>query len=126
VRGRFDLQDPDSPRMEVALDLLSEGAGFYYRGVWFHREDARLRCDAAVAYGGGIGLSEAKALRAVDQARETLAELKSRSQEFAAAVASLSPQFAVIDDYEIGWVPIVELVDGKLEWRLKARGGSAD
>jgi hypothetical protein len=103
--------------MDVAIDQLGAGLGFVFEAVWFRRDGGVLRCEAMNPL--GARLREAQALELIHAARDTLERLVSASTAFGAAVAHLTPEFAVIDDYGTGSVVLAEVVDDKLEWHLR-------
>jgi hypothetical protein len=100
VRGLFDLNDPASPRLDIALRLLSDGYGFGFVGVVF-RKQARELWREAVSSWHGPGLPEADALRLIESARDAFARLVAAAPSFAAVANTLEPHFAIIQDDEI-------------------------
>ena len=124
MRGLFELSNPASPRMDIAVEQLRDGMGFSFDGVWFHREGSALRCDAVSPW-AGPGLDDPEAFALIQNARATLDRLASASPSFASAVVGLEPHFAIIDDADTGWMPIVELTDQRLDWKFY-RPSSAD
>jgi hypothetical protein len=117
VRGLFDLHDPASPRLDIALRLLSEGYGFGFLGVVFRKQAREIWCEAVSPW-HGPGLHEADALRLIESARDAFARLVAAAPYFAAVADTLEPHFAIIQDDEISSAIVAEMVGGQLKWHL--------
>lgn len=124
MRGLFDLHDPTSSRMDIAVEKLAAGSGFAYENVWFRREGDELWC-SAISPWHGPGLSEPEALQLIEGAREALDFLVANSHLFSAAAAGLRSRFMIIRDDELSWDVVAELIDDRLVWRLHQPEASA-
>ena len=127
MRGAFELRDPASPRMDIAVQLMSDGTTFHFKGIAFTRDRHILRCHALSPWGPGTGLHEPQARELLDVSRAVLDELKNASHQFSSAVSDLTPQFGIdsYDDWD-GYWPIVTEAGGKLEWHRFQPSASAD
>lgn len=56
----------------------------------------------------------------INDAADLLQELVAASTSFAEAVKLLTRRFAVIEDLDTTWFPVVELVDERLVWKRYA------
>lgn len=128
MHDTFQLCDPRSAHMNIALGALLEGPGFQYGGVWFHRRGSVLHCDAVIRPSDSIDDSDAVAL--IDRAQGVLQEVAVASSVFARLSAASTMRFGVVDDCATSWRSVVELVDGGLVWaqqraagRLRGYGG---
>ena len=120
MRGVFELHDPESPRMSVAVAALDDGIGFAYEGIWFHRDGATLHCD--VVSGRIHTADSSEALSLMLRAQDVLQSLREVSPEFSTATRCLEPRFGVNIDDTMGSYPVAKLVDGRVEW-LKGSPG---
>lgn|GEM_PF-3316941 len=114
VHDTFQLRDPESERMGVAVGAVLAGPGFQYEEVWVHLLGDTLRCDAVAR--PSDSLDDQKALALIDRARAVVGEIALASPAFASLLASGATQFGIVDDCGTSWIPIVELVDGQLVW----------
>lgn len=113
MKDTFQLDDPDSPRMDIAVAALLEGPGFAYESVWVHFVESDLCCDALSTLNHVRDTQTALAL--IRRAQSVLSYLEASSIALA-VVREHQPRFFVVDDYSNGWVRIAELVDGDIRW----------
>lgn len=114
MKNTFQLRNPESERMGVAIGAVLEGPGFQYDGVWVHFEGERLRCDAIAS--PTQSLDDDRATQLIERASSVLDALMLSSGQFSALVGSQPVRFGVVEDYGTGWIPVVELGDAGLEW----------
>ena len=123
MRGLFELYDPESSRMGLAVEQFVDGSGFTWEGVWFRREGERLVC-AVISPWHGPGLTEVQAQDLLAGAHDALAHLLSVSAPLTAVVNGLERRFLIIRDDETSWDVVAEQYDDRLEWRLYDPGTS--
>jgi hypothetical protein len=114
LKDTFQLVDPGSPRMDIAVAALLDGPGFAYEGVWIHIVEGDLCCDALSTPTYQRETDSALAL--MRRAQSVLSYLDDSSVELAAIVSEHEPRFFLVDDYSNGWVRLAELVDGEVQW----------
>lgn len=119
MHDTFQLRDPRSAHMNIALGALLEGPGFQYDGVWFHRRGSALHCDAVIRPSDPIDDGDAAAL--INRAQGVLQEVAAASPVFARLSAAGTARFGVVDDCATSWRSVVELMDGGLVW-VRQRG----
>jgi len=115
MKDVIHITEPTGARFELALDQLEGGAGFEYQGVWIHKEDGVLRCEAICPY-SPESLTETAARALIEHARSLCDGLRVSSTRFNALTHDLKTRFCVIDDYGSGTAVIVELVGDELVW----------
>lgn len=123
MNDTFQLRDPKSEHMGIAIGAVLEGPGFQHDGVWIHRRGDTLHCDAVVRPSDSIDDTEAAAL--IGRAQAVLHGIAAVSPVFASLLAASTTRFGVVDDCATSWRTIVELTDGRLVWaRRHAAHGS--
>ena len=120
VRNTFQLRDPQSQHMGVAVGAVLEGPGFQYDGVWIHLRGNTLHCDAVLRPSESVGDADAFAL--INRTQEVVRAVASVSPVFASLLASTTTRFGVVDDCATHWRSIVELVNSQLVWARRDGG----
>lgn len=116
MRGVFAVDDPSGPRWAVALELLAAGKPFQLGQVTFRRLDPQS-VEAAVASSWQLeNVTEDRARADLDAARDRVAALLTDDTEFQRAIGGSTIEYVLVDDYDIGSVPICHLRAGDLVW----------
>ena len=91
----------EGPRLELAVERLSNGLGFVFEDVWLRRVGRRLECEAVNLLPNGQ-LTGLVARELIQHAQAVVERLIAGSPTFAATVETWEVRYSVIEDYGMG------------------------
>lgn len=111
------VDELDSNRFEVALELFKEGQSFEFSGVDFYPDKENKRLEVRIFTSWELGnLTEQIALSEIENGQKVLNYLLEQSQRFSETIQNYQPRFSLIHTYGMGDVEICYLENKKLVW----------
>src|SRR6185436_16432094 len=111
----MQVDDPEGPRFELALDLLRDSGWMSFRDLYISIREGRLDVRLESSWSPDQTDPE-RATRDISRARQNIQALRQVSARFASLTDGLPERFALFYGYGMGEVEICEEVDGEIRW----------